>query len=185
MIVDLERLALLAACSVPSAASLPNFLNGFRLLMKSNPFIATPNTEIPALAVAKPATIAKIPLVIPLSTPLGIELTKLAIADAACDAHLASVPNAVPSTDIIVCISELLKTSASDEPSFLTTTQTSSKAVLNALNAPVSANELIKLLTDLVASVKALDTPLAISPSALPRPWKMLLKSMALSAVLT
>ena len=159
MIVDLERLALFAACSVPSAASLLNFLNGFRLLMKFKPFNAPPKTEIPALAVIKPAAIANIPLVIPLRTPLGILLTKLATADAACDTHLVSVPNAVPKADIIVCISELLKTSASDEPSFLTTTQTSSKAVLNALNAPVSANELIKLLTDLVAIVKVLEMP--------------------------
>ena len=127
--------------------------------MKSNPFNAAPNTEIPALAVTNPAAIANIPLVIPLRTPLGILLTKLATADAACDTHLVSVPNAVPSIDIIVCISELPNTSASDEPSLLTATQTSSNAVLNALNAPVSANELIKLLTDLVASVKALEIP--------------------------
>ena len=127
--------------------------------MKSNPFNAAPNTEIPALAVTNPAAIANIPLVIPLRTPLGILLTKLATADAACDTHLVSVPNAVPKADMIVWTSELLNTSAIDEPTFLTAPQTSSKAVLNALNAPVSANELMKFLTDLVAIVKALEMP--------------------------
>ena len=49
--------------------------------MKSSPFKATPTAEIPALAVMKPATIAKIPLVIPFKIPGGIELINLEIAE--------------------------------------------------------------------------------------------------------
>ena len=77
----LPLLALVAACAIPSAASLPNFLKGLRLLRKFNPFIAAPTAEIPALAVMKPATIAKIPLVIPFKIPGGIALINLDTAE--------------------------------------------------------------------------------------------------------
>ena len=80
VIVDLERLAPLAA---PSAASLPNFLNGLRLLIKSSPLNAALTAEIPALAVMNPATIAKMPLVIPFKIPGGIALMNLDIAEIA------------------------------------------------------------------------------------------------------
>ena len=52
----------------------------------------------------------------------------------------------------------------------LTAPQVSSIADLKALNAPVSENELMKLLTDLVAIVKPLDSPLTMSPTPVPSP---------------
>ena len=60
----------------------------------------------------------------------------------------------------------------------------SSIADLKVLNAPVSENELIKFLTDLVAIVKPLDSPLTMSPMPVPSPWNIPLKSMAFSAAL-
>ena len=63
----------------------------------------------------------------------------------------------------------------------LTAPQVSSIADLKALNAPVSENELMKLLTDLVATVKPLDSPLTMSPMPVPNPWNIPLKSMALA----
>lgn len=66
----------------------------------------------------------------------------------------------------------------------LTAPQASSIADLKALNAPVSENELMKLLTDLVAIVKPLDIPLTMSPTPVPNPWNIPLKSMAFSAAL-
>ena len=58
-------------------------LNGLNDLIQFRPRIAVSNTESPALAVMKPATMAKMPLVMPLSTPLGIELTNLDTAETA------------------------------------------------------------------------------------------------------
>ena len=152
--------------------------------MKSNPFIATPTAEIPALAVMKPATIARMPLVMPFKMPGGIELINLEIAELTCQIHLKSVPNAVPSPEMTVCISELLNTLANDAPTFLIKSQLALNADPNAWNAPVLANEVIKLLTDVVAIFRACEMPLAMSPNTEPMPCINLLPSILLNSCL-
>ena len=184
VIVDLERLVLLAASAVPAAASAPNFLNGLRLLIKSSPLNAALTAEIPALAVMNPATIARIPLVIPFKIPGGIALTNLDIAEIAWDIQLTSVPRAEPIPEMIDCICELPSTSPNDEPMVLRAFQVSCTAALNDWKAPVSANELMKLLTDVVAMFRACEIPLAMSPNTEPMPCMSLLPSILLNSCL-